>query len=267
MAKSETKQSGRLESRYGRELVGGYVASGLIFAGVTALWAFIVRDDPYYRLTDLFGARVPALMIAYLVLMPLLGLVIGRWRYDHGAGGVARFGAKLGARALHFAYAHSLIVLFTAAMLAETWFGLNIDDQIKRIDDRLFELAARFAPWLAAYLAGFNFGRASVAASPPPAATLRVLAAPAFVDAPPAEEEAPGRIAVLRKGGAKKAARAEPVFIEANVQREAPRNDRTPRPRQTASGLAIATGAAPEDPGFLPPQDIERLRPAFNRLR
>ncbi|MFN3961148.1 MAG: hypothetical protein ACK4NP_14740, partial [Parvularculaceae bacterium] len=159
MAKSTEE---RRDSRQGRELTGGYIASGLIFAGITALWAFIVRDDPYYRLTDLFGARVPAMLIAYLALMPLAGFFVGRWRYDRGAGGLGRFAAKLGARALHFTYAHSLIVLFTAAMIAETWFGLNLDDQVRSIDDRLFDLAARFAPWLAAYLTGYNFGRATV---------------------------------------------------------------------------------------------------------
>lgn len=264
MAKSAAKQNGRHDDRQGRELTGGYIASGLIFAGVTALWAFIVRDDPYYRLTDLFGARVPAMLVVYLALMPLAGFIVGRWRYDRGRGGLARFSAKLGARALHFTYAHSLIVLFTAAMLAETWLGLNLDDQVKRFDDRMFDFAARFAPWLAAYLTGFNFGRASVAGSAPALAPLRAPAAPAFIDAPSADEnERPAAETPLRNGADKKGARAEPAF----GADEDLRQTRTPRPRQTASGLA--TGFEREDgqPGFLPPQDVDRLRPAFNRLR
>lgn len=262
MGRSAAKRSGNPDRRHGRELTGGYIASGLIFAGVTALWAFIVRDDPYYRLTDLFGARVPAMMIAYLALMPLAGFFIGRWRYDRGAGGVTRFAAKLGARALHFTYAHSLIVLFTAAMLAETWFGLNVDDQVKKFDDRMFDLAARFAPWLAAYLAGYNFGRASVAGAEGVAPPRSVPDAPAFIDAAaPDEEPEPQDVNPLRAGGA---VRAEPMFSHADAGRRA---ERTPRPRQTASGLAITPAPAVEEPGFLPPQDFDRLRPAYSRLR
>ncbi len=261
MGKSAAKRSGDPDRRHGRELAGGYIASGLIFAGVTALWAFIVRDDPYYRLTDLFGARVPAMMIAYIALMPLAGFFIGRWRYDRGAGGLTRFAAKLGARALHFTYAHSLIVLFTAAMLAETWFGLNVDDQIKKFDDRMFDLAARFAPWLAAYLAGYNFGRASVAGGGAMAAPLGVPEAPAYLGAAaPEEAPEPQHASPLRAGGA---LRAEPMFTSAAAERA----EKTPRPRQTASGLAIMSAPAVEEPGFLPPQDFDRLRPAYARLR
>ncbi len=260
MGRSAAKGSGGADRRYGRELVGGYVASGLIFAGVTALWAFIVRDDPYYRLTDLFGARVPAMLIAYLALMPIAGFIIGRWRYDRGSGGLTRFAAKLGARALHFTYAHSLIVLFTAAMLAETWFGLNVDDQVKKFDDRMFDLAARFAPWLAAYLAGYNFGRASVAGAGNSPASIRIPDAPAFIDATAPEEETGRPVAnPLRSGGA---LRAEPMFSDAADERA----EKTPRPRQSASGLALPVEAA-EPPGFLPPQDFDRLRPAYSRLR
>ncbi len=258
MAKSAAKQKNG-DPRHGRELSGGYIASALIFAGVTALWAFIIRDDPFYRLTDLFGVRVPAMLAIYLGLMPLAGFVIGRWRYDRGRGGFARFTAKLGARALHFTYAHSLIVLFTAAMLAETWFGINVDEQVKRFDDRMFEIAARFAPWLAAYLTGYNFGRATVAGLGP-AAPLRNADAAVFIEAPPvqAPAEAPAEFP-LRQG----AGRAEPVFADADPSRET----KTPRPRQTASGLAIEAAPAAQEPGFLPPQDLDRLRPAYNRLR
>ncbi len=260
MAKSASKQNGRLEGWHGRELAGGYIASGLIFAGVTALWAFIVRDDPYYRLTDLFGARIPAMLIAYLALMPIAGFIVGRWRYDRGRGGFARFAAKLGARALHFTYAHSLIVLFTAAMLAEKWLGLQLDDQVKQFDDRMFDFAARFAPWLAAYLTGYNFGRASVAGRASAPAPQRAQNASAFIEAPAPEVLEEPRDFPLRDAAAKKAARAEPVFKESDAARE----DRTPRPRQTASGLALAAEATP---GFLPPQDFDRLRPALGQLR
>jgi hypothetical protein len=259
MAKSAEERRARRDSRQGRELTGGYIASGLIFAGITALWAFIVRDDPYYRLTDLFGARVPAMLIAYLALMPLAGFFVGRWRYDRGAGGLGRFAAKLGARALHFTYAHSLIVLFTAAMIAETWFGLNLDDQVRSIDDRLFDLAARFAPWLAAYLTGYNFGRATVvgAAAPAPAPARD---APAFIDAPAADDAIePAGDSPLRADGGR---RAEPRFPDAGPER----SERTPRPRQSASGLAMPAPEA-QTQGFLPPQDLNRLRPSFERLR
>ncbi len=258
MGKSASKRSRNPDSKQGRELTGGYIASGLIFAGVTALWAFIVRDDPYYRLTDLFGARVPAMLIAYLALMPLAGFFIGRWRYDRGAGGLGRFAAKLGARALHFTYAHSLIVLFTGAMLAEKWLGLDLDAQVRAIDDRLFDLVARFAPWLAAYLTGFNFGRATVVRAAF-AAPMPDAGAQAFSEAPAAEgaEEASHRPLLSPSGR-----RAEPVFTDAGP----PREDRAPRPRQSASGLALPAEAQ-DAPGFLPPQDLDRLRPALSRLR
>ena len=256
MAKSSAKRNGGGDPRHGIELSGGYIASGLIFAGVTALWAFIVRDDPFYRLTDLFGVRVPAMLAVYLGLMPLAGFLIGRWRYDRGRGGLAGFTAKLGARALHFTYAHSLIVLFTAAMLAETWLGLDLDDQVKRFDDRMFDLAARFAPWVAAYLAGYNFGRATVAGLAAAGAPLRHAGASVFIDAPPADE--PALDHTLRAP-----LRADPAVAESSSMREAG----TPRPHQTASGLPLAAAPETEEPGFLPPQDLSRLRPSLNRLR
>ena len=258
MTKPVAKRRG--DPRAGRELSGGYIASALIFAGVTALWAFIVRDDPFYRLTDLFGVRVPAMLAVYVGAMPLAGFIIGRWRYDRGRGGLARFAAKLGARALHFAYSHSLIVLFTAAMVAERWLGLDLDDQVKQFDDRMFDVAARFAPWLAAYLTGFNFGRASVAGlAAEPMAPQRADKA-VFIEAPELEDgvdEPPAPPPHGREG------RTEPVFTQA----EPPLDPGTPRPRQTASGLAITAAPAAEEPGFLPPQDLDRLRPAYNRLR
>lgn len=256
MAKPGSKQNGRTDPRQGRELAGGYIASALIFAGVTALWAFIVRDDPFYRLTDIFGARVPAMLAVYLGLMPLAGFTIGRWRYDRGRGGFAGFTAKLGARALHFTYAHSLIVLFTAAMLAETWLGLDLDNQVKQFDDRMFDVAARFAPWVAAYLTGYNFGRATVSGLGSAPAPLRDPGRAVFIDAPPADET-----------GAEIAADYPLHSSPALAEDDALRETRTPRPRQTASGLAIAAAAGADEPGFLPPQNLERLRPAFHRLR
>lgn len=258
MKKPAAKRNG--DPRHGRELAGGYIASALIFAGVTALWAFIVRDDPFYRLTDLFGVRVPAMLAVYLGVMPVAGFIVGRWRYDRGRGGFARFAAKLGARALHFTYAHSLIVLFTAAMLAETWLGLELDDQVKQFDDRMFDFAARFAPWLAAYLTGFNFGRASVAGLVAEPVALQRADKAVFIEAPPVEEEAevPADFPLRKAGG-----RTEPLFTDTEPARET----KTPRPRQTASGLAIEAAPVSEKPGFLPPQDLDRLRPAYNRLR
>jgi hypothetical protein len=46
-------------------------------------------------------------------------------------------------------------------MISDYFFGFNIDENIKRLDDRMFDMASRFAPWLSAYLAGFNLGRAA----------------------------------------------------------------------------------------------------------
>ena len=142
---------------------GGYLSSALVFAGITALWAWIVRDDPYYRMTEIFGITLPVATVFYLVFIPALGLMMGRWRYDpteHGSG-VAGVLSKALVRAGHFAYSHLLIVLFTAAMLTDRLLALNIDDVVQTIDDNLFDLGSRFAPWLSAYLAGFNVGRAS----------------------------------------------------------------------------------------------------------
>lgn len=260
MTKTSAKQNGRGDPRHGLELSGGYIASGLIFAGVTALWAFIVRDDPFYRLTDLFGMRVPAMLAVYLGAMPLAGFLIGRWRYDRGRGGFAGFTAKLGARALHFTYAHSLIVLFTLVMLAEKWLGLELYDQVKQVDDSMFDFAARFAPWLAAYLTGFNFGRATVSGIGAAVAPRRNADTAIFIEAPSVEEAV---VETPAENPLRSAPRAKPLLLDTAPSHEI----RTPRPRQTASGLAIAAEPIAEEPGFLPPQNLDRLRPAFNRLR
>ncbi|MEM6536674.1 MAG: hypothetical protein AAF668_02975, partial [Pseudomonadota bacterium] len=65
------------------------------------------------------------------------------------------------ARLINFCYSHILIVLFTAAMASEAFIGWNLDNAVEAIDNQLFDLASRYAPWLAAYLGGFNFGRAT----------------------------------------------------------------------------------------------------------
>ncbi|MFZ5617857.1 MAG: hypothetical protein ACOZAA_11125, partial [Pseudomonadota bacterium] len=54
----------------------GYLTSAAVFAGATALWAVIVRDDPYYRLIDIGGTRVPLTMLTYLLAMPFAGFLI-----------------------------------------------------------------------------------------------------------------------------------------------------------------------------------------------
>lgn len=142
---------------------GGYLASAVAFAAVTALWAFLVREDPYYAMTRLFGFNLPVATVLYLSFMPLLGLLIGRWRYQAtSAGGVGNYLSKSLARSAHFLYAHLLIVLFTVAMVTDRFLGWNIDESVRQIDDGLFDMASRFAPWLAAYLAGYNLGRATV---------------------------------------------------------------------------------------------------------
>ena len=142
------------------ERVGGYLASALIFAGITALWAWIVRDDPYYSMTELLGLTLPVATVFYLTVMPGLGFIAGRWRYQaDGARGAGAWLAKVFARSLHFLYAHILIVLFTAAMALDHFLGWNIDNAVRDIDDGIFDIASRFAPWVSAYLAGFNLGR------------------------------------------------------------------------------------------------------------
>jgi len=244
----------------------GYLTSALVFAGITGLWAVIVRNDPYYRLIDFFGARVPATMIAYLVLMPLAGLLIGRWRYyGPHAGGAAGYAGKLFARFVHFTYVHLLIVLFTVAMATDYFFNLNIDAQIRSIDDRMFDLAARFAPWLAAYLTGFNLGRAMRRS--PAVIPMEVADASAFDGAKEEPAPQPGKAP-----GGRKQKRAEPVlenpaFLPSDAI-ELGDLAMTPETGLTSSGLPVANGAVADDqPGFLPPQDFSKLRPGLRELR
>ncbi|MGF1543345.1 MAG: hypothetical protein ACFB00_02355 [Parvularculaceae bacterium] len=142
--------------------IGGYVASFLAFAGITALWAFLVRDDNFYSTMTIAGVSLPVITVAYLFTMPALGFMIGQWRY-HERDGRRPLGflGKGVARALNFVYSHLLIVLFTVAIVTDRFLAWNIDDAIRQIDDNLFDVASRFAPWVAAYLAGFNLGRAA----------------------------------------------------------------------------------------------------------
>ncbi len=141
--------------------IGGYVMSAAAFAAITGLWAAVVRDDQFYAMREFFGLPLPATTVGYLATMPAIGYVVGRWPYEgtggRGIGGVGKFGA----RALNFAYSHLLIVLFTVAMASKAFLNWDLDGAVQAIDDRLFDIASRFAPWLAAYLGGFNLGRAA----------------------------------------------------------------------------------------------------------
>lgn len=247
----------------------GYLTSAAVFAGATALWAVIVRDDSYYRLIDIGGARVPLTMLTYLFAMPFAGFLIGRWRYHRPhQGGAIAYAAKLIARAIHFTYAHTLIVLFTVAIAMDYFLGLNIDEQVRSLDDRMFDVAARFAPWLCAYLAGFNLGRA----------TRRDDAAlsPGAPDKASFDEAAEEQSAAKAKPhrGRNERLRAEPV-LEQNAFLPSDASERGDLAAEgndtanlTASGLPAAHEEADADqPGFLPPQDFDRLRPGLNELR
>ena len=44
-------------------------------------------------------------------------------------------------------------------MAFDYYLGWNIDSAVREIDDSIFDIASRFAPWVSAYLAGFNLGR------------------------------------------------------------------------------------------------------------
>ncbi|MEZ5921667.1 MAG: hypothetical protein R3C60_09990 [Parvularculaceae bacterium] len=225
---------------------GGYWTSALVFAAITALWVYVVRQDPYYRFIDLFGVRLPAATIAYLVTMPALGFFIGRWRFaDASRNKAMPFGAKTLARMVRFLYSHSLLALFTLAMATDYFLGLNIDDQVRQLDDRLFDLAARFAPWLSSYLFGFNLGRATVSGAVTAGSDEGVMhsfetrSEPVFGDGPAPD--------------------AEEDQIAGDDAR-----------RQSASGVpmdASADDQPADEPGFLPAQDLTRLRPQFNNLR
>lgn len=146
---------------------GGYLISAIVFSAITALWAWIVRDDPYYSMTQLLGLQLPIATVFYLTIIPLLGFGFGQWHYQaNGAPGAGMWIAKVAARSFHFMYSHILIVMFTLAMAADHFWGLNMDSAVRGIDDSIFDIASRFAPWLSAYLAGYNLGRVRVAGDP-----------------------------------------------------------------------------------------------------
>lgn len=254
----------------------GYLTSAIVFAGLAALWAVMVRADPFYRPADLGGVGIPVMMIGFLAGMPLIGFLIGRWRYHQPhQGGALSFGAKLVARGVHFTYAHTLVVMFTVAMAMDTFLGFNIDAQVRALDDQIFDAAARFAPWLCAYLAGFNLGRATRKE------TIYVALAPgeefaaaeiddhfsAVADEPvPAPKPAKGR----KRGKARaEPARLDSPFVPGAMR--APDEEAPAPPPLTASGLPQAPEPAPaakaEAEGFLPPQDFSRLRPGLRELR
>ena len=253
------------------EPLSGYVASAVVFAGITALWAFVVRDDPYYRFVEVGGVRLPLTTIVYLTAMPALALFIGMWRYDRRhQGGALSFAGKLVARGVHFVYAHSLLVLFTVAMATDYFLGLNLDDQIRSLDDGLFDFAARYAPWLAAYLAGFNLGRALRIARDHRAVAAHLAAddlahfgedAPESVKAAPRKRERKRREQPMLGDNPFQPAPDDPNF-------DGPRGELgLTEPPLTSSGLPHAVSAPIAEHGFLPPQDLSKLRPSLNQLR
>ncbi|MCB2113045.1 MAG: hypothetical protein KDD85_05790 [Parvularculaceae bacterium] len=249
--------AGNSDAARGADGAHGYLSSAFVFAGITALWAVIVRDDPYYRLTDLFGVRVPSMLIAYLVLMPLAGLIVGRWRYQaRHRGGAAGYMVKLGARVVQFTYVHLLIVLFTLAMATDYFLGLNIDEQVRTLDDRLFDLAARFAPWLAAYLTGFNLGRAMRADASPqkPVSDLRATNHSAIDDKAEIQKRAEPAMGASFFKPADSLEQGDLSLSESEDFGEHP----------PTSG---ADDAASQAPGFLAPQDFDSMRPKLNELR
>ena len=138
----------------------GHALSALAFIAMTALWAYIVRNDPYYSSVTVFGVTLPVKTAGYLTVLPLVGFIVGRWRYRAAPRRAALPSLAAGvAGILHFLYSHILIVLFTAAVAVRTFLGWDMDAAVRSIDDRLFDIAARFAPWVSAYLAGFSIGR------------------------------------------------------------------------------------------------------------
>ncbi|MEL6361087.1 MAG: hypothetical protein AAFR21_08360 [Pseudomonadota bacterium] len=142
------------------ESFSGYLASALVFAVITGLWVFLVSEDDFYQRTQVFGLELPITTVFYLATMPALGYLAGRWRFYHTSTRKTLSPARILARSFQFIYSHILIVLFTAAMVTRTLLDWNIDGTIQQLDDQLFVMASRFAPWLSAYMTGFNLGRA-----------------------------------------------------------------------------------------------------------
>jgi hypothetical protein len=281
----------------------GYLASAGAFAAITAAWALMTRDDVFYGDVDIGGFAIPATMIAYLVAMPLVGFLVGRWRYEHHDGASPALLPKLGARAVHFVYAHLLLVLFTAAMAAEAVFGANLDAQVRAIDAGAFDLAERFTPWLAAYLTGFNLGRYARANKAGAGRTSAPFAG-AYDDAASARGEPYFESAPKRSADGEPQRPREPMAPHHEEERRRPGAATNPlrdhaghahdadgrcaddhhRAAAPARRTEIAAPAWPraandrpsnfafaphedEGPGFLPPQDLDALRPDFRQLR
>ncbi|MEL6213885.1 MAG: hypothetical protein AAFQ96_09895, partial [Pseudomonadota bacterium] len=118
----------------------GHAVSALAFIAMTALWAYIVRNDPYYSSVQVFGVTLPVKTAGYLTILPLTGYIIGRWRY-RSAPRRAALPALASALAgvLHFLYSHILLVLFTGAVAVRTFVGWDMDEAVRSIDDRLFD--------------------------------------------------------------------------------------------------------------------------------
>ena len=152
-------------------------------------------------------------------------------------------------------------------MATDYFFNLNIDAQIRSIDDRMFDLAARFAPWLAAYLTGFNLGRAMRRG--PEVASVAVSNAMAF-DGAESESPPPKRKTANGRNSKRMAPLIEkPAFTPSeNAELGDLSINQEPEISLTSSGLPAANGAVADDqPGFLPPQDFSKLRPGLRELR
>ena len=222
--------------------IGGYVTSFIIFSAITALWAFVVRGDDFYRLIPVFCFNIPATTLFYLLFMPLIGFVAGRWRYAASGGDRSYSLSKALAEGLHFTYSHLLIVLFTLAMAAEAFFGWNLDNAVREIDDRFFDIASRFAPWLAAYLAGFNLGRAAGLSR------LRTRPTVSGASKTTRKHEDPKTNLSLDD-------RKEPRFESADLSEETPSSLRGGK-----GDGEVSKTARPKTPSFIGQPDFDRLR-------
>jgi hypothetical protein len=229
----------------GQEDAGGFGAAALVFAGLTALFAYVGRSDLYLGAVELAGARFSIALLIALAAAPLFGLLIGAWRYDKAhAGGAIGLAAKLIARAIQFGYVHFLLLATAIALIAALALDVDLEATAAHSAD-WFSAVLRAAPWLTAYLMGFTLGRAArimraARARPNAGADRRLSATPR------------GR------------RRAEPLLSEdagdLRIDNGVAAGDRT------TSGLPAPPGA-PTEPGFLPPQDLDKLRPKLRDLR
>lgn len=281
-----------------REGWGGYLFSAFCFALLAAVWAVMVRDDPYYRATNVFGAHLPAALILSVTAAPVAGFAFGRWRYDRPLSLIgAIFAAP--ARLAQAVYAHALLVAMTVAAIAVFANGATLAGASPPLDTTAL---VRWAPWIAAYVAGFNLGRAATllggdksmaaTATIPIAASAPIIApAPAAEPPPVTVALEPQQAAALRKPPKEKAprkplfarspksaapdlpARIEPAIGDlAAISADIAEVTIEPAPAKSppAAFPAVPTGAAPTaavGTGFLPPQDFDRLRPTLAELR